>query len=196
MDAIDKYDPTRKVKFETYCAKRIHGTIVDDIRHNDWVPRLVRSRAKQLEKVTQKLLSLFGRSPTETEMAGELGMEMEEFYHFQRDANALGLISLNTKVSDSDGECEGIDFIADQKSQNPLFDIQRQDLKEFITKGFSRQERLVVVLYYFEQMTMKEIGETLGISESRVCQLHSSLIARLRVQMKMTGLSMCEQHVI
>lgn len=196
MDAIDKYDPSRKVKFESYCAKRIHGTIVDDIRHNDWVPRLVRSRAKQLEKVTQKLLSLFGRSPTETEMAGELGMEMEEFYHFQRDANTLGLISLNAKVSDSDGECEGIDFITDHKSQNPFLEIQRQDIKDFITKGFSRQEQLIVVLYYFEQMTMKEIGETLGISESRVCQLHSSLIARLREQMKMTGLCMREQHVI
>ncbi len=121
---------------------------------------------------------------------------MEGFYRIQRDANAHGLVSLNTKVSDADEECEGINFIADQKSQDPFVEIQRQDLKEFITKGFSRQERLIVILYYFEQMTMQEIGQTLNISESRVCQLHSSLIARLREQLKKTASCICEQNVI
>ena len=186
IDAINRFDPSRNVKFETYCVRRIQGEIIDDIRKKDRVPRLVRERAKQLNKVTQRLEVIFGRSPSDEELADELHMNMEDFYHFQRDANASVLVSLNTNHSDSDGE-EGfseLDHIANHKSQDPFHEIQKRDLKEFITKGFSRQEKLIVFLYFFEKMTMKEIGKTLGISESRVSQLNTSIIARLQSHLK------------
>lgn len=187
IDAINKFDPTRNVRFETYCVQRIKGTIIDDIRKKDRVPRLVRTRAKQLQEVTQRLEAIFGRTPSDEELADELKMNMEDFYHFQRDANASSLISLNTTFSESDGDEEfgELNIISDQKSKDPSIEAQKKDLKEYITRGFSRQERLIVVLYHFEQMTMHEIGDSLGISESRVCQLHSSIIARLKSRLNL-----------
>lgn len=186
IDAINKFEPARNIKFETYCVQRIKGAIFDDLRKNDRVPRLVRERAKQLQKVTEKLEAIFGRSPSDEELADELEMNIEDFYHFQRDANASSLISLNTNFSNPDGDEEfgELNIISNHKSQNPFHEILKKDLKESVIKGFSRQEQLIIVLYYFEDMTMREIGDTLGISESRVCQLHSSIIARLQSHLK------------
>ena len=185
MDAIDAFDPTRGVKFETYCSPRIKGSILDELRSMDWVPRLVRARAHQLAKATQSLETHLGRKPTEKETAEELNMDMEEFNRLQRDANAVSLVSLNTKYGDSDSEKDirEIDVIGDKKSQNPLIEAQKRDLKNLLTKGLTRAERLIIVLYYYEEMTMKEIGATLDLSESRVSQMHSSIVARLKAQM-------------
>jgi len=185
MDAIDAFDPDRGVKFETYCSPRIRGSILDELRSMDWVPRLVRARAHQLAKATQLLEVRLGRKPTKKETAKELDIDMEEFNRLQRDANAVSLVSLNTKYNDNDGEKEvrEIDVIKDEKSQNPLIETQKRDLKNLLTKGLTRAERLIVVLYYYEEMTMKEIGATLDLSESRVSQMHSSIIARLKAQM-------------
>jgi len=185
MDAIDAYDPSRGVKFETYCSPRIKGSILDELRSMDWVPRLVRARAHQLAKATHSLETHLGRKPTEEEVAQELDMDMEEFDRLQRDANATSQVSLNTKYDDGDGDkdiCE-IDIIKDEKSENPVTEAQKRDLKGLLTKGLTRAERLIVVLYYYEEMTMKEIGATLDLSESRVSQMHSSIIARLKAQM-------------
>jgi RNA polymerase sigma factor for flagellar operon FliA len=185
MDAIDAFDPSRGVKFETYCSPRIRGSILDELRSMDWVPRLVRSRAHQLTKATQSLETHLGRKPTEKETAEELDMDMEEFSRLQRDANAVSLVSLSTKYSEGDGEkdiCE-IDIIKDDRSRDPLTEAQKRDLRSLLTKGLTRAERLIVVLYYYEEMTMKEIGATLDLSESRVSQMHSSIIARLKAQM-------------
>ena len=172
LDAIYKYDPAKNTKFETYCVQRIKGTIFDHLRKNDRVPRLVRARARQLQELTHRLEVIFGRSPSDEELADELDMNMEDFYHFQRDANASSLISLDTNFSTSDGdEAFGeLDIISNHKSIDPFHEILKKDLKESVIKGFSRQEQLIIVLYYFENMTMSEIGDTLGISESRVCQ--------------------------
>jgi len=185
MDAIDAYDPDRGVKFETYCSPRIRGSILDELRSMDWVPRLVRSRAHQLTKATRSLEINLGRKPTEKETAKELKMNMTEFERLQRDANAIGLVSLNTKYNEGDGEKDvrEIDIIKDRKSKNPLIEAQKRDLKSLLTKGLTRAERLIVVLYYYEEMTMKEIGATLDLSESRVSQMHSSIVARLKAQL-------------
>jgi RNA polymerase sigma factor for flagellar operon FliA len=185
MDAIDAFDPERGVKFETYCTPRIRGAILDELRSMDWVPRLVRARAHQLENALQTLEAHLGRMPTEDEIANELELEMHEFRRLQRDANATGLVSLSGKFSDFDGDKDirEIDIIEDQKSQNPLIEVQKRDLKGLLTKGLTRAERLIIVLYYYEEMTMKEIGATLDLSESRVSQMHSSIIARLKAQM-------------
>jgi len=185
MDAIDKFDPLVGVKFETYCAPRIKGSILDELRSMDWVPRLVRARAHQLAKVTHSLEMHLGRKPDEDEIAEELNMDFEEFNKLQRDANAVSLVSLNTKCGDNEGDkdvCE-IDIIKDKKSENPLLEAQKRDLKNLLTKGLTRAERLIIVLYYYEEMTMKEIGATLDLSESRVSQMHSSIVARLKAQM-------------
>ena len=185
MDAIDAYDPERGVKFETYCSARIRGSILDELRSMDWVPRLVRARAHQLTKVTQTLETNLGRKPTEKEAAKELKLNKAEFTRLRRDANAVSVVSLNTNYSDSDGEKDirEIDIIQDQKSKDPLKEAQKRDLKNLLTKGLTRAERLIVVLYYYEEMTMKEIGATLDLSESRVSQMHSSIVARLKAQM-------------
>ncbi|MBA7638136.1 RNA polymerase sigma factor FliA [subsurface metagenome] len=185
MDAIDAFDPARGVKFETYCSPRIRGSILDELRSMDWVPRLVRARAHQLTKATQSLEAHLGRKPTKKEIAEELDMDTEEFNRLQRDANAVSLVSLSTKYSDGDGEKDirEIDVIKDQKSQDPLTEAQKRDLKSLLTKGLTRAERLIIILYYYEEMTMKEIGLTLDLSESRVSQMHSSIVQRLKAQM-------------
>jgi len=185
MDAIDAYDPSRGVKFETYCAPRIKGSILDELRSMDWVPRLVRARAHQLARATQALEMHLGRKPDETELADKLNMDMDEFTRLQRDANAASLVSLSTKCGDNDGDKDvyEIDVIKDRRSEDPLLEAQKRDLKNLLTKGLTRAERLIIVLYYYEEMTMKEIGATLDLSESRVSQMHSSIVARLKAQM-------------
>ncbi len=185
MDAIDAFDPLRGVKFETYCSPRIRGSILDELRSMDWVPRLVRARASQLSRATQSLETHLGRKPTEKQVAKKLDINMTEFERLQRDANAVSIVSLNTTYGDDDDEknISEIDIIKDIKSQNPLTEAQKRDLKNLLTKGLTRAERLIVVLYYYEEMTMKEIGATLDLSESRVSQMHSSIVARLKAQM-------------
>jgi len=185
MDAIDAFDPARNVKFETYCTPRIRGSILDELRSMDWVPRLVRARVHQLSKATRTLEMHLGRKPTEEETAKELKMDTEEFKRLKRDASAVGVVSLDTNYSDGDSEKDirEIDVIKDKKSQNPIIETQKRDLKHLLTRGLTRAERLIIVLYYYEEMTMKEIGATLDLSESRVSQMHSSIIARLKAQM-------------
>lgn len=185
MDAIDAYDPGRGVKFETYCSPRIRGSILDELRSMDWVPRLVRSRASQLSKARQSLETHLGRKPTKKQIAEKLDIDMEEFERLQKDANAVNVVSLNTQYGDDNDEknISEIDIIKDEKSKDPLTEAQKRDLKSLLTKGLTRAERLIIVLYYYEEMTMKEIGATLDLSESRVSQMHSSIVQRLKAQM-------------
>jgi RNA polymerase sigma factor for flagellar operon FliA len=184
-DALEAYDPERGVKFETYCAPRIRGSILDELRSMDWVPRLVRARAHQLSRAMQTLEAELGRIPTEQELAEELELDKVEFHRLQRDANAIGLISLNNSFNENESEKDvrEIDIIEDQKSKNPVTEAQKRDLKNLISKGLTRAEKLIIILYYYEEMTMKEIGATLDLSESRVSQMHSSIVARLKAQM-------------
>jgi RNA polymerase sigma factor FliA len=185
MDAINAFDLNRGVKFETYCAPRIRGAILDELRSMDWVPRLVRSRAHKLDTAAKSLEAELGRSPTSTEIANRLKVSISEFEKMAKDASAVGLVSLSRKwfETDSNKDVREIDVLEDKRGADPVREIQRKDLKELITKGLSRAERLIIILYYFEEMTMKEIGATLDLSESRVSQMHSSILARLKAQM-------------
>ncbi len=185
MDAIEAFDLERGVKFETYCAPRIRGAILDELRSMDWVPRLVRSRAHKLDGATKQLETELGRSPTNEEVAKRLKVPMAEYEKMAKDASAVGLVSLSRKwfETDSNKDVREIDVGEDERGADPVREIQRKDLKELITKGLSRAERLIIILYYFEEMTMKEIGATLDLSESRVSQMHSSILARLKAQM-------------
>lgn len=185
MDAVKAFDVGRGVKFETYCAQRIRGAILDELRSLDWVPRLVRSRASKLNSATQTLEAELGRKPDEKELAKTMRMSMKEFRKLKRDANATNFVSLSRKMfeTDSNKDVREMDVIEDPTSECPVRAAQRRDLKELITRGLSRAERLIVILYYFEEMTMKEIGETLDLSESRVSQMHSVIMDRLKTQM-------------
>ena len=185
MDAIDAFDPSRGVKFETYCSPRVRGSILDELRSMDWVPRLVRSRAHQLDLATQTLRAELGRMPTEEELSEELQLDEIEFSRLKRDAHATGLISLNNKFSESDENNEReVDIIEDRKAKDPLQKAHRDDMKILFSKGLTRAEKLVVILYYYEEMTMKEIGATLDLSESRVSQMHSAILDRLKTQIE------------
>jgi RNA polymerase sigma factor for flagellar operon FliA len=184
-DAIDAFDLERGVKFETYCAPRIRGAILDELRSMDWVPRLVRHRTGRVESARQKFIMEQGREPTEEELASRLALEGEEFDKFRRDSSAVSTFSLTRRCFTSDGskDVREIDVIKDESQRNPFTEIQRKDIKDLISKGLSRAERLIIILYYYEEMTMKEIGATLNLSESRVSQMHSSILARLKSQL-------------
>ncbi len=186
MDAIDAFDLDRGVKFETYCAPRIRGAILDELRSMDWVPRLVRSRAHKLDDTAKHLEAEFGRSATDEEIAHRMGISIDEYIKLKRDATAVSLVSLSRKWFETDSQkdvCE-IDILEDKRGEDPLDEIQKRDLKEALTRGLSRAEKLILILYYYEEMTMKEIGATLDLSESRVSQMHSSILARLKAQLR------------
>jgi RNA polymerase sigma factor for flagellar operon FliA len=159
--------------------------MLDELRSMDWVPRLVRSRAHKLNEATRELEAQIGRRPDERELAKQMRMNMREFRKLRRDARAVGVVSLSRKwfETDSHKDVREIDVLEDKKSDDPLRAASRRDVKELITRGLSRAERLIIILYYFEEMTMKEIGETLDLSESRVSQMHSAVLERLRHQL-------------
>jgi RNA polymerase sigma factor FliA len=188
MDAIDAFDLSRKVKFETYCAPRIRGAILDELRSMDWVPRLVRSRTNKVEQARQSIEKATGQPATDEQVANILNVDGEEFDKLRRDSFAVMTRSLTQRCfggGDSSGrEVRELDVVKDDGQCNPVADIQRRDLKDLITKGLSRAERLIVILYYYEGMTMRDIGATLDLSESRVSQMHSSILARLKSQMQ------------
>jgi len=185
MDAIDAFDLARGVKFETYCAPRVRGAILDELRNMDWVPRLVRSRAHKLAAAAKSFEAEHGRIGADDEIAQRLGLSEEDFVKLKRDATAVSLVSLSRKWFETDSQkdvCE-IDILQDKRGEDPLEETEKRDLKEALTKGLSRAERLILILYYYQEMTMKEIGATLDLSESRVSQMHSSILARLKAQM-------------
>jgi len=185
MDAIDAFDMTRGVKFETYCVPRIRGAMLDELRTMDWVPRLVRSKASKLGEATKTLEARLGRHPTTVELAAQMEMSVPEVEKMVSEASAVGLISLNKKWYETDSykDVREIDILEDKKGEDPTRRIQKNDLMRLVTKGLNRNERLIIILYYYEELTMKEIGATLDLSESRVSQMHSSIVSRLQSQL-------------
>ena len=182
IDAVNAFDPERGVKFETYCAPRVRGAILDELRSLDWVPRLVRSRSHKLKQATSALEATLGRCPSEKELAKKMRLSMKDFRKLRRDAQAVSLVSLSRKwyETDANKDIREIDVVEDKRSDDPLRAVQRKDIKELVTRGLTRAQRLIIILYYFEEMTMKEIGDVLDLSESRVSQMHSAILDRLR----------------
>ncbi len=185
MDAIDAFDLSRGVKFETYCVPRIRGAMLDELRAMDWVPRLVRSKASKLNEAVRGLEARLGRSPNEIELSETLGISVPELEKMILDANAVSLISLNKKWYETDSykDVREIDILEDKKGEDPTRRVRKNDLMRLVTKGLNRNERLIIILYYYEELTMKEIGATLDLSESRVSQMHSSIVQRLQDQL-------------
>src|SRR6187549_1455285 len=185
MDAIEAFDLTRGVKFETYCVPRIRGAMLDELRTMDWVPRLVRSKASKLNEAIKTLEARLGRAPNENELASHMSLNLADLEKMITDANAVNLISLNKKWYETDSykDVREIDILEDKKGEDPTKRIQKSDLMRLVTKGLNRNERLIIILYYYEELTMKEIGATLDLSESRVSQMHSSIVQRLQSQL-------------
>ncbi len=186
MDAIAAFDLSRGVKFETYCVPRIRGAMLDELRTMDWVPRLVRSKASKLNEAIKNLEARLGRHPNEQELAEELGISLQELEKLQREATAVNMVSLDKKWYETDSykDVREIDILEDKKSEDPTRRMQKKELMRLVTRGLNRNERLIIILYYLEEMTMKEIGATLDLSESRVSQMHSSIVQRLKEQLQ------------
>ncbi len=187
MDAIDSFDLGRQVKFETYCQPRVRGAILDELRLMDWVPRLVRSRTSKVDAARRKLEMELGRPPDNKEIRQTLGLSEYEFEKLLSDSAPVGAVSLNRKwyETDSNKDVREVDMIEDGRQCNPIAEVQRRDLKNALLKGFTRTEQLIITLYYYEEMTMKEISGVLGVSESRISQVHTSIIGRLKSQLKL-----------
>jgi RNA polymerase sigma factor for flagellar operon FliA len=184
FDAIDRFDMARGVKFETYCVGRIRGAMLDELRHMDWVPRLTRARANRLEEAYAKLEKENGRAPTDVELARHLNLSLNQLDGLYREVSGASLVSLGRRALDKDPNQVGVDIMEDEKIEGPLPANTRRDLVEFCKKKLASKERYILMMYYFEDLTLKEIGQILGLSESRVCQLHAKLITRLRTHMK------------
>ena len=186
MDAVKGYDLERGVKFETYCTTRIRGAILDELRSLDWVPRIVRNKANRIETTWRQLEAELGRAPTDPEMAERLSMSMKEYEEVLCEASATTIMSLSEKAKEDQGSktLRKIDILEDKKGIDPESELKRKEITEVITKGLTRKERLILLLYYYEDLTMREIGATLNLSESRVCQLHSRILFRLKNQLK------------
>ena len=186
IDAIEAFDLERGVKFETYCSPRVRGAILDELRSMDWVPRLVRNRSHKIQSAVKMLQGELGRVPSDREVAERIGVSSTEFTRMSRDATAVSMTSLSRKAfgHDSSRDISEIDVLKDDRASNPIQEVQKTDLKKLIQRGLTSTERLILILYYYEQMTMKEIGVTLDLSESRVSQMHSAIVDRLRFQLK------------
>lgn len=182
MDAIEGFDLERGIKFKTYCTTRIRGAILDELRSQDWVPRLVRHRANRIHRALKALEGKLGRDPTDEEMAQELEVSVEEYRALREEASPVTVYSLSDKFEDSqaEGGLEKSEVIADRRAKAPVETINERDIIEVLTRNLSQKERRIIILYYYEGRTMKEIGRLLDLTESRVCQIHSNVINRLK----------------
>ena len=182
IEAIDRFDLERGVLFKTYCVNRIRGAILDELRALDWVPRLVRYKASKVDKTGGRLQSALGRDATIFEMAREMEVDVKEYQRIEKDSKPVGMLSLSDESSDSGDETGNrlVDLVKDDKGESPIHGVHRSDLRLLATKNLNKKEQVVVTLYYFEQLSMKEIAKVLGLTESRVCQIHSKVIGKLR----------------
>ena len=189
MDAISKYDSTRGAKFKTYAEFRVRGAILDELRSLDWVPRSIRQKASQVDKVVQELQAKLSRSPEDEEVAKEMGLNLDQFHDTLNETKSMPVFSLEDLglAKDSGEQQSLLDCLAGKADADPQTQIRLVELKEIIAKaidGLPEKERLMVSLYYYEELTMKEIGAVLEITESRVSQIHSKAVYRLRKKLK------------
>jgi RNA polymerase sigma factor for flagellar operon FliA len=186
IGAIERFDLEREIKFETYAITRIKGSIIDELRSLDWVPRSVRARARDIERANSKLEHRLQRAPTDEEMASELGMTVSDFQDalLQISNSTVAALDELWTVSDSSGDQVSLlDTLQDPRAPDPAAVMDQTDLKDRVADAIARlpeREKLVVALYYYENLTLREIGEVLGVTESRISQLHTKAVLRLR----------------
>jgi RNA polymerase sigma factor for flagellar operon FliA len=185
IDAIDKFDLSRNIKFETYAIARIKGAIIDELRSLDWVPRSVRSKAKAVEKAYAKLEASLLRTPTDAEVAAEMGISPQELNGVFQQISFVGLVALDEmlSVSGERGETTTLGDTIGDKADGPIELFEIEETKEVLADAINRlgdREKIVLTLYYYEGLNLAEIGDVLGVTESRVCQIHSKAVIQLR----------------
>ena len=184
IDAIDKFEPERNIKFETYASLRIKGSIIDNIRKMDWVPRTLRQRNKQFEQAFMQLEDALGREPTDEELAKKLSLTLEETQEMMKKSSVVSLVSLDDYL-DQNYETAFPQSMASQ-ADTPESYVNKQELHNMLTETIeklSEKEKKVVTLYYFEELTLKEISTIMGVSESRISQIHSKAILKMQTRL-------------
>jgi RNA polymerase sigma factor for flagellar operon FliA len=185
MDAVDKFDPGRGVKFKTYAELRIRGSILDGLRELDWVPRSFRRRQRELERAYRNLECRLGRSATDEEVAEELGISLDAYFEMLDSLKGINLGQF--ELLERDTEESFIEYIPDKEENSPTFILERKEIQKLLAQCIDclpDKERLVLSLYYYEGLTMKEVGRVLEITESRVSQLHSKAVLRMRARVQ------------
>lgn len=184
MDAIEKYDPTRDNTFKTYAEFRIRGSILDELRAQDWVPRSVRDKAKLIDRTMVAMEVELGRIPSEEEVAERLGISIEEYFELVNQVRPVSLLSIDDLATFSNGDKKSImGLLESSKLSNPFNSLNLKTVKDIITRAIQElpeKQRLVLSLYYYEDLNLKEIGKVLRVTESRVSQLHAQAVSRLR----------------
>lgn len=190
MDALEKFDPGRGIKFETYAIPRIRGAIVDELRALDWVPRSVRSKARMVERAIADLESTLRRAPTEDEIAAEMNIGVEDLRNILQRVNLSSVVALDEMVGrgeNEDGGASLVDTIEDGDAPDPVAIFDNAETKQIlatVVRELGERDQLIITMYYFEGLTLKEIGKALGVTESRVCQIHTKAMLDLRRRMR------------
>jgi RNA polymerase sigma factor FliA len=186
IDAIDKFEPERGFKFETYAINRIKGAILDELRSIDWVPRSVRSKARAVERAYAELESSLHRTPTDAELAEALDMDEEQLQSVLAQISFVGLVALDEVLSLGDrSESATLGDTLPSKEQGPVDAFEVEEMRELLAEAVNRmpeREKIVLTLYYYEGLTLADIGEVLGVTESRVCQIHTKAVLQLRAR--------------
>jgi RNA polymerase sigma factor FliA len=185
IDAIEKFDTSRNIKFETYAISRIKGAIIDELRSIDWVPRSVRAKARSVEKAYAKLEAKLLRTPTDAEIAEEMGISEPELHAIFNQVSFVGIVALDEMlaVSGERGEVATLGDTIPDRAEGPVGAYEVEEMKQILARAINRlgdREKIVLTLYYYEGLTLAEIGEVLGVTESRVCQIHTKAVLQLR----------------
>jgi RNA polymerase sigma factor for flagellar operon FliA len=186
MDALHKYDKGKHVLFSSYAKFRIRGAILDSLREMDWSPRDLRRQSRRVEEAHDKLRLNLGRNPTEPELAGEMNISLSELQKLLGQISSLEIGSLRTISADNGKDEDLCEFLSDERDESPLAQFLHSEMHELLVRAVAElpeKERHVLTLYYFEELTMKEVGAALGVGESRVSQIHSMAVMRLRARM-------------
>ena len=189
MDAIEKFDPTRGVKFETYAEFRVKGAILDELRALDWVPRSVRKIATWLDTANAALEKKLGRPAYDEELAEAMDIEVDKLHELLSRAGGISLLSLEMVINKNDGKRPLMDFLSAKDDQNPVESMKLEEMRDIVADCIEllpEKEKLVVSLYYYDELTMKEIGSVLKLTESRVSQIHTKAVMRLRGKLRRT----------
>ena len=190
MDAIEKYDPTRGTSFKTYAEFRVRGAILDELRTLDWFPRSIRQKVNRLESAYAELERQLGRAATDEEVAEALHVDLEEFHEILAQASAVSLVSLYDMGREDGGEERSLLECIGNGEEDPAVALESQEVYETVGKAIEKlpeKERMVISLYYYDELTMKEIGKVLNLTESRVSQIHTKAVLRLRAKLRSLG---------
>ena len=189
IDAVDKFDPDKKVQFKTYAEFRIRGAILDELRAMDWVPRSIRRKSTELENVYNRLQNDLGRPATDEEVAREMGIDLEDLFKLLDEVKGVNLLSMDdpeNPLSNLDTE-QLVKALGNQDREDPLALLGLNELRTLVAQAIANlpeKEKLVVSLYYYDELTMREIGEVLGYTESRISQMHTKAVLRLRARLR------------